>query len=258
MHLAHGLAFADLYQPRRSDPAGHPVPRSPARSRSGPRRPACDRARLIPARSTRKRAFRSADRSSRRTWKTSSPSCSASSAEVAALAARHHELAPLYSVQAAVRAAPGDEPDQARRRPRRSTVRRWKRSWRRTWVGAFTELGFAQLVTQWQQDEARTRRRLELAAALRRLGRAHAGRARARTAAASCSRPRASSTTSTWYRCQADDAAGFRSYTACDALCAGARASSSPTPAPTWSARWTRPTTASGATSRAAIPARTA
>ena len=81
-------------------------------------------------------------------------------AEARALAGRHHELAPLYSVKRLFvqrramhkvkpEALVGFDPEEAARR---------------LFGGEFTELDFARRVTEWQQDEAANTEQLELAA----------------------------------------------------------------------------------------------
>ncbi len=83
--------------------------------------------------------------------------------EVAALAARHHELAPLYSVKRLFvqrRAMNRIKPDEAARVDGPALEAQLAVQM----GGAFSELGFAQLVAQWQQDEARHAEPLELAA----------------------------------------------------------------------------------------------
>ena len=255
MHLAHGLDVRRSVPPRRPDPAGRacfsitcarPIPISPTGSSSARADPGALDARahsdLLIAAAPHLEDFIAELFGIR--------------AEVAALAARHHELAPLYSVQAAVRAAPCHEPDQARRGRAESMVRRWKRSLPRKWAARSRSWDSRSSSRSGSKTKRSTRELLELAARYaawaahtpagrerHRHGRPVQGPGQARLlppgAAAARTTPPASAATP-WV------------------TCAGAKASSSPTPAPTSSARWTRPTTASGAMSRAATPARTA
>src|SRR4051812_35630366 len=80
--------------------------------------------------------------------------------EVQALAAKHHELAPLYSVKRLFvqrRAMHKVKPEQVQNFDGEAAA--W------TLLGeAFTELGFARKVTDWQRDEAANAEKLELAA----------------------------------------------------------------------------------------------
>jgi NADPH-dependent glutamate synthase beta subunit-like oxidoreductase/NAD(P)H-flavin reductase len=83
-------------------------------------------------------------------------------AEAQALAARHHELAPLYSVKRLFvqrRALRNVKPEEAARVDGAAL----ESELRALFGGTFTELLFAQFVTEWQKDEAANAPKLELA-----------------------------------------------------------------------------------------------
>jgi len=82
--------------------------------------------------------------------------------EAHALAARHHELAPLYSVKRLFvqrRALRNVKPEEAAALDAAATEAQL-RAW---FGGTFTELAFAQFVTEWQKDEAANGPKLALA-----------------------------------------------------------------------------------------------
>ena len=82
--------------------------------------------------------------------------------EAHALAARHHELAPLYSVKRLFvqrRALRNVKPEEAAA-PDAAAAEAQLRAW---FGGTFTELAFAQCVTEWQKDEGANAAKLALA-----------------------------------------------------------------------------------------------
>ena len=127
-----------------------------------------------------------------------------------ALAARHHELAPLYSVKRLFvqrRAMNRIKPEEAAQVDGPALEAQLAREM----GGTFSELGFAQLVTRWQQDEAAARPGPGTRAALRRVGGAHAGGPRAASRGMLFKAPGKLD----YFHLvplQSDDAAGFRSH----------------------------------------------
>jgi NADPH-dependent glutamate synthase beta subunit-like oxidoreductase/NAD(P)H-flavin reductase len=132
-------------------------------------------------------------------------------AEAAALAARHHELAPLYSVKRLFvqrRAMNRVKPGEAAQIDGPALEEQLAEQM----GGAFSELGFAQLVTRWLQDEAHHAQGLELAARYAAWA-AHTPAGRARHRHGVLFRTPAKLDYFHLVPLQGDDAGGFRSYT---------------------------------------------
>ncbi len=80
-----------------------------------------------------------------------------------ALEARHHELAPLYAVKRLFVQRKAMNTYRAEATRRRSTARRCGATLEIALGAPFTELGFANAVTRWQQDEAANAAALDVA-----------------------------------------------------------------------------------------------
>ena len=132
-------------------------------------------------------------------------------AEVTALAARHHELAPLYSVKRVFvqrRAMNRIKPAEAAQVDGPALEAQLAREM----GGTFSELGFAELVTRWQQDEAQHAQSLELAARYAAWA-AHTPAGRERHRSGILFKAPGKLDYFHLVALQSDDSAGFRSYT---------------------------------------------
>jgi len=131
-------------------------------------------------------------------------------AEVSALAARHHELAPLYSVKRLFvqrRAMNRIKPDEAAQVDGPALEAQLTA----LMGGTFSELAFANLVTKWQQDETNHVEELELAARYAAWA-AHTPAGRSRHRIGVLFKAPAKLDYFRLVPLRAEDAAGFRSY----------------------------------------------